>query len=115
MIYLASPYYHEDPEVMHQRYLQVLEAAAMMLRAGHIVYSPIVHNHPIAQAYALPRDFDFWMRIDLDILRRCDALWVLMMEGWDRSKGVSAEKHFAEECNIKTIHISPELWRAQDY
>jgi hypothetical protein len=47
MIYLASPYSHADDAIRAQWFDAACRAAAELMRAGHTVYSPIVHGHPI--------------------------------------------------------------------
>lgn len=97
-IYLASPYAHADPEVREQRYRDARATCIVLMRQGLCIYSPIVHNHPLAGE--LPADHDFWMKMDLPILRRADELWVLKIPGWDVSKGVAREIKEATECRM---------------
>ena len=56
---------------------------------GEAVFSPLTHS--VAIEPLLPRDLahshDFWMRQDLPVLSGCDRLVVLMLEGWNRSRG----------------------------
>jgi nucleoside 2-deoxyribosyltransferase len=96
MIYLASPYSHPDPSVREHRFRTACQAAASMLRDGHIVFSPIVHSHPLV-AFGLPTAWAAWERIDRAFLERCDELAVLMLDGWDQSVGVQAELRIARE------------------
>jgi len=58
-----------------------------LLRASQVVFAPIVHSHPLV-AYGLPPDCAFWQRVDVDHVRRCNEVVVLMLHGWDRSAGV---------------------------
>jgi nucleoside 2-deoxyribosyltransferase len=90
MIYLASPYSHADPAVREARYQAACRATAALLKAGLVVFSPIVHSHPLV-AFALPTGWDFWERIDRAYLARCDELVVLTLDGWRESTGVRAE------------------------
>lgn len=96
MIYLASPYSHHDPLVMRTRFLLVEQETALYLNKGIHIYSPIVHCHELAHKYSLPKDFAFWMNYNLDMLRRADALWVLVIDGWQDSRGVRTEIQAAE-------------------
>jgi hypothetical protein len=123
MIYLASPYTHTDPDVMQERFEYVRAAAAEMLARGEIVYSPIVHGHAIATAHDLPTDFEFWMRHSFAMLERADNLYVLRLDGWLESRGVTAEigwwkrhrrgvriKHITHFVAIEgTLSTSPEF------
>lgn len=97
LIYLASPYNHASAFVREHRYRLALRAVGRMMLDGEVVYSPIVHNHPIACTIDLPKDWDFWKRIDLAILARCDILRVLCIPGYESSIGVAAEIQFASD------------------
>ena len=96
MIYLASPYSHPDPAVREARYHAACRATASLLRAGMVVFSPVVHSHPLV-AFSLPGGWDFWERIDREYLARCDEVVVLMLGGWRESVGVWAEIEIARE------------------
>jgi hypothetical protein len=92
--YLASPYGDDDPNVMQDRFDQTCKAAARLMRSGLFILSPIAHSHPIAQ-YGLPKGWDYWQEVDLDLLARCDGLIILCLDGWAESRGVSAETEYA--------------------
>lgn len=90
MIYLASPYSHDDPAVKEKRFEIVCRAAAQFMKEGHHIFSPIAHTHPIAK-FGLPGGFEFWEPYDRAFLSMCSKLWVLKMDGWETSIGVGAE------------------------
>lgn len=94
MIYLASPYNSPSPSVMETRFEQACACAGAILSRGHLVYSPICHNHPIAVRYALPRDWSFWAKLDFQMLLAADHLYILDLDGWKESVGVSSEIAF---------------------
>jgi nucleoside 2-deoxyribosyltransferase len=96
MIYLASPYSHANPSIREQRYLAACRATATLIRAGQVVFSPVVHSHPLV-AFGLPTAWAAWERIDRAFLERCDEVAVLMLDGWDQSVGVRAELRIARE------------------
>lgn len=91
MIYLASPYSDPNPAVEQARFEAVCGAAATLMGKGYRIFSPIAHTHPIAMAGELPRGWDWWKRYDEEMLAAFDELWVLMLPGWDKSKGVKGE------------------------
>ena len=91
MIYLASPYSDPDPAVEQQRFEAVCKVASALMMQGHRIFSPIAHTHPIAMAGEMPRGWDFWQEYDREMLGACDALWVLMLPGWDKSRGIRGE------------------------
>ena len=106
VVYLASPYSHPDPRVRQARFQAACRAAAALLSAGEIVFSPIAHSHPIA-AHGLPTDWEFWECADGELLRRCDELLVLMLPGWQESRGVQAEIAMARELGMPVRYLAP--------
>ncbi|GIW80418.1 MAG: hypothetical protein KatS3mg105_2225 [Gemmatales bacterium] len=108
MIYLASPYSHDDPTVCEQRYRDACRAVAGLLHQGLPAFSPIVHSHPLVQ-YGLPADWSFWQRYDRELLARCDEVVVLMLEGWEKSVGVREEVRIARELGKPVRYLAPDL------
>lgn len=108
MIYLATPYSHPDPAVREQRFRAACQAAVALLHAGHVVFSPITHSHPLAQ-HGLPGNWHFWERYDRALLERCDEVVVLMLDGWENSVGVQAEIRIARELGKPVRYLAPEL------
>lgn len=106
-IYLASPYSHSNPAVREARFQAACRATAELMRAGHVVLSPIVLTHPLT-AFGLPTDWSYWERCDSELLRRCDELAVLMLDGWQRSVGVKAEIKLAAELAKRVSFLNPE-------
>lgn len=104
MIYLATPHSHPSPFVREQRYLLAAEYTAFRLLKGDFIYSPIVHTHQLSLWANFPADFAFFERYDFDMLQRCDQLCVLMIDGWDKSRGVRAEIAFAQVHHIPVVY-----------
>ena len=103
LIYLACPYTSDQPLVEEGRYHLVTKvAAALIVKTGCEVFSPVTHSHLInklANRYALeeglswtPSDYDFWMRFDYHMLDIADWLYILTLKGWKDSKGVQLEE-----------------------
>jgi len=105
MIYLASPYTHPDPLEMQYRYEKACKATAHFLSLGFTVYSPIVHCHPITLEYSLPKDFAFWQNLCLNMLAKADGLWVIQLDGWQKSEGVTAEIVYAVNRGLPVVYI----------
>lgn len=106
MIYLASPYTHPDPAVREQRYRAACRVTASLIEAGDIVFSPIVHSHPMAD-YGLPSTWGFWRRQDQAFLERCDEVVVLTLDGWGESAGVQGEIGIAHELGKPVRYLCP--------
>lgn len=73
-----------------------------------MVYSPIVHCHPIAVNHTLPRGFDYWRQYNQRMIRACDIFVTLQIEGLDLSVGVAGEREYAEQLNKKIGRLIPE-------
>lgn len=102
LYYLASPYAHRDPAMMITRYKAAIDAVAELMLNDLVVFSPIVHNHHVNVSLHKVDEsqgsrWDYWKRFDLAMLDRCDAVIVLMIDGWRESVGVAAEVKHAEE------------------
>ena len=108
MIYLASPYTHPDPSVREARFDAACLATAELVRAGHVVFSPIVHGHPLVR-FDLPIEWDYWERIDRVHLQHCDEMVVLMLDGWRESRGVQAEIGLAIEMDLPIRYLPPPM------
>ena len=106
-IYLASPYTHRDPEVVHGRFKAVEKVTAILMRQGHVIYSPIVHSHAVARRYALPLIAEFWRVQNYGMLSKASALWVLALDECKESVGVFDEIRFARQCQIPLRLVSP--------
>lgn len=108
MFYIASPYTDESEWVVEERVNQVTEFTGRLLAAGHVAFSPIVYCHDLARQFALPTDAAYWHNFNMSILRRCDALLVLQLDGWRESDGVHFEMKTANYTNIPTIFYREE-------
>lgn len=106
--YLASPYTHVDAKVRKDRAERATEAAVHLLHNGIFVFAPIPYNEPW-EKYNLPGDWNFWCDFDKSFVERCDGgLIVLMLDGWEKSTGVTAEIQFAKELNRKIYYATLE-------
>ncbi len=96
MIYLAVPYSDADAVVRQQRFDAACRAAAVLIRQGKVVFSPVSHGHAIC-CHDVPSDWAFWQHLDRCFLDMCDEVVVLMLDGWRESIGVQAEIAIARE------------------
>ena len=98
-IYIASPYSAVYPQrhniraVEDYRYEMVTRVTGLLMCQfpEYIFYSPITHSHPIARATNIPGNFKYWSKFAESFLEWCDELWIYMLNGWKRSKGVTSE------------------------
>ena len=105
-IYLACPYSHPDSSVRESRVLAADRMAGRLMVGGDIVFSPLSHSHPISKHCEVdPCDHDFWLRQDLEWLRHCDVVMVLMLTGWSDSRGVATEIAEANRIGIDVVYM----------
>lgn len=105
LAYLASPYSHPDPAVVVERFEKVSKEAARMVRAGIFVYCPIAHTHPMVIYGELTENWEFWKEYDETWLSICGRLYVLMLPGWESSKGVAAEIAIATRLGLPITYL----------
>lgn len=104
--YLATPY-SKYAQGREQAYRDACQAAALLLKRGLHVFSPVAHSHPIAELGGIdPLCHKTWMPLDLDILERSDGLLVIQMPGWNESTGVAMEIERAQKLNKPVSYLS---------
>jgi hypothetical protein len=91
---------------MGDRFNTVNHVAGRLMRRGHVIFSPITHSHTIAQVEELPTTWDFWKDHDEKFLTCCGLMFVLCIEGWDTSVGVTAEIVMARDMGIPIKYIN---------
>lgn len=108
MIYLASSFSNGDQDVEYERYIAACRAAASLMRKGYVVLSPIAHSYGVALHGNFSGTWDFWQKQDTELLRFCDEVVVLMLPGWEESKGIKAEVALAEQMGKLVRYVKPE-------
>jgi hypothetical protein len=115
LIYLASPY-SGTAEQQHDRYIEIVKAAAYFMNEGHNIFCPIAHTHPLYMHSTLLKEKNghWWLDQDFGILKHCNQLWVYMMDGYKESFGVNMEQAYARSHNIPVVMVEPLKWRLAD-
>lgn len=107
LIYLFSPYSHDDDQVKEQRYDAACEYAAKLFRAGLHVFSPIAHCHGIAR-YGLPGGIDFWRPYCDLMLSKSDSGVILGIDGWRESDGIKHELRQVQDREFPILVCEPD-------
>jgi hypothetical protein len=103
-VYLASPYTHKDPKVREVRYKQVYQCYKHLLQIGLSVHCPIASSHEVDKDLGrLPPAH--WYHIDLPLMQRASALFVLKLEGWQDSVGVVEEITYFTEAHKPIFYL----------
>lgn len=79
---------------------------AQEIAKGNVVISPLMCHYLLSFAPALGTDWATWKNYSLELLTKCDELWVLMLPGWELSEGVKQEIKSAEDLGIPVRYIS---------
>ena len=95
LVYLAAPYTNIPPS---ERFFIDYETVTMIKDEGLLVFSPISYSGPRLDGVA--DGLIDWYAFDLRMLRKCDKLVVLMLDGWRESKGVGLEIAEAERLGM---------------
>lgn len=110
MIYLATPYSDPQSYIRQLRYAHAMHVAAELTKLGNVVYSPVVHFHQMALVHQLPTTFDFWDHICLAMLEKANELYVLKLDNWKASIGVTKEVEFALDHSIPVTYLEADEW-----
>ena len=103
LIYIASPYSHPDHVVRLFRIERSLEMERFLLDRHFAVYSPLGAARRDILDEAAHRLHG------LTMLRHCDAMIVLTLEGWRESVGVKGELDPAIDLGIPAFAVDPEF------
>lgn len=120
LVYVASPYtakgYPKELKktVERQRANLVTKIIGKLQDSYQISFiGPITQSHHTAKHMdSKTGKFSCWRDIDLTYITACKKmggeLWVVTMEGWDKSTGVLAEIKYAEELGIPVKYVDPK-------
>ena len=98
---------------MHHRACDAVEATAHLQNKHRDImfYSPIVHSHPLNGVVPeLGTAWECWKSIDEELISRFDELWVLMLDGWQDSRGVAAEVKHAQAEGKPVVYINDKTY-----
>jgi hypothetical protein len=105
MIFVAQPYYHDDPKIRQERVRLGAQYCGALLKQGQMCVSPVMLGTAILEHVDLPGDFSFWDKISFELLEKSTVIYVLMLEGWDKSRGVKAEIERARHLGKSVLFI----------
>ena len=95
---------------MKKRTKQATQFTAKLSVDGYNVFSPLTHSDAVADH--LPEDLrkshDFWLSRDFQIIKLCDEMHVLCLDGWEESFGVQEEIKLATKLDLKIVYHSWE-------
>jgi len=95
-VYVAGPYTPHDgrEETRLENVRRASEVAQQLLRAGHIPFCP----HTMTAGWEATCGYDDFLRLGFEWLADCDA--ILLLPGWETSRGAILEKAEADRLGI---------------
>jgi hypothetical protein len=100
VIYIAGKYRDERGEFYVRCNIREAERAALFVwQFGGVALCPHKNTAGLGGAHGIPDKT--WLDGDLELLHRCDAIWLL--PGWEESKGARVEKDFARALLIPIL------------
>lgn len=105
--YLATPYtkYVGGPEAA---FVMACQQAALLLRAGVVVYSPIAHMHSVAVHGGMDTSYNTpWLDFDKPLMAAAKGIIICRMTGWKISLGVMHEREVFQEAGKPVIYMEP--------
>lgn len=105
MIYIISPFSHENKLIERQRYGLNLMFTSRLYRNYISCINPITLGYPFYENHLLRGDAATWSFINLDLMRICTHAIILMFEGWGSSVGVKHEIDYFQRHNKPMLFI----------
>lgn len=107
LTFISSPYTHPEPEMEAQRAIQAGDFAAYLWKErGLIPISPIAHWHAIGKRNQLPTNAMAWVDWNKCMVQHADLMYVLCLDGWRDSLGVTYEIQIASEADIPIYYAT---------
>jgi len=117
LVYVAAPYWHPDPAVIKDRVIDTKTAVANLLRDERVaVIAPTVAGHAYEETVVDLKkalDVDYWYESGLKKLSVCDEMYITLLDGWSRSRGVRLEIDYAQEHNIPLFFLSADGYKSK--
>jgi Domain of unknown function (DUF1937). len=96
LVYLSIPYSDKSKLVVRRRMEVFNQITLKLLSMGVHVVSPMLVEHLLTDT-DIEITYDRWSEYCETMMNSCDELWVIQVEGWDKSTGVKAEIEYAKK------------------
>lgn len=115
--YLASPYSHEEKQVVQWRVDELRRFQALLMKSGIFVFPAVGACHEAAVTYGLPGDHLYWKDFDFAFIKASEGVLICNMPGVFESKGVKYEIDLCREIDkpIWLVSIETENLLVQRY
>ena len=97
VIYVSGPYTSSVAEEIDQNIHEALMTARNIWNMGFVGLCPHANTYHF-ERYAPELTWEDYIKRDLELLRRCDGIF--MMPKWEMSRGAIREKEYAEDLGL---------------
>lgn len=107
--YLATPY-SKYPDGHEAAYFAALEQTGLLIAAGHMVFSPIVHSHPLVVAgHVTGTDHLAWLKVNHTMIAASCGVIVCKLATWFQSHGIQDEIAYANQLRKPVVFMEPGI------
>jgi hypothetical protein len=103
--YLALPY-SGTVEQIEERVKAMTRLDAQLMKSGIFTVSPVYKHLMRLNHIDIPGDWAYWGEYSVQLLKRCDAMYVLCLDGWMESTGVQAEIKEAKILGVQIVYVT---------
>lgn len=108
LVYIAGPYTGVDLKAVDNNIQLSRSAAVELARNGIGFISPCLNSaHFESMLGADDPGYEFWIRMTMEMLKRCDAIF--MVPGWETSRGARAEFAWASANGMPVFVVFESL------
>jgi len=107
---LSAPYSSKDEAVKKFRIKKLVDACLLVTKSGNIPVSPLLFGLTLIEKSGqnLPDSYEFWDNFCRQYVLASEKLYVLDLEGWNISTGVSDEIKVALQNNIPVYLVDAD-------
>jgi len=105
IIYVAGPYRNPSEHMVLKNIMAARDKALFVWRNGGVAICPHLNTFFMGGAFELPDKT--WLDGDLEIIRRCDAIW--MIPGWEGSGPSKREEEEAKLYGLKRLYSEQQV------
>lgn len=103
--YMASPYTNY-PNGKDAAFEAAVENASLLTRAEIVVFSPIIHSHPLVRL-GHHHVWEYWRDFDYAFICASKGVIVCKLPTWETSRGVQEEMTYADKLMKPVIYMQP--------
>jgi hypothetical protein len=108
IVFVATAYSHPDPAVTEQRKKTVSDVCSDLVNKGIHAVSPVIYGLALYESGKFKdTTWNTWSDFCTALLLKCDAVYVIKGDGWDKSLGVAGEILVARTKNVPVFFIDP--------